>query len=150
MFIRWERKLLVHYPLVDDEHRMLLWLCRKVQLAVTSDLSDVAIRCACIELEAYTQFHLTSEENLMHEVAYPEVQQHSKIHAQLLVGLRRMTEDIRGHRVSEKTLAEFISSWLLNHIVHYDRKLANFLVASEKRPIAEQYYRQFLDEDPNI
>jgi len=150
MFIRWERKLLVNYPLVDDEHRMLIWLCRKVQLAVASDMSAVSIRSACVELEAFTQFHLTSEENLMHEIAYPDVEEHANAHAQLLLGLRRMTEDIRGRRVSEMTLAKLISQWLLYHIEHHDRKLASFLMVSKKRPIAEQYYSQLLNEDPNI
>jgi hypothetical protein len=70
MFIHWEHCLLVDYPLIDDEHRMLLWLCRKLQLAATNDMSRTAIKCAYIELEAFAQFHLVSEENLMHEVGY--------------------------------------------------------------------------------
>ncbi len=113
-------------------------------------MSEVAIRCACAELEVFTQFHLTSEDNLMHEVAYPEVVEHSKIHASLIEGLRRMTEDIKSRRVGEMAFAEFISSWLIYHIDHHDRKLGRFLVASGKRPIAEQYYRQFMKEDPSI
>jgi hypothetical protein len=35
MFIHWDRSLLVDYPLIDDEHRMLLWLCRKLQSQMT-------------------------------------------------------------------------------------------------------------------
>ena len=144
MLIHWDRSLLVDYPLIDDEHRMLLWLCRKLQASVVNDMTPTAVKCACIELEAYTQFHLTSEENLMHEVGYPEVFEHSRVHAQLHVALSRMTHDAARGKLSEITIAEFISRWLVYHIEHHDKKFGEFLISLKDRPIAEKYYSQFL------
>jgi len=138
---------MVRYPLIDDEHRMLLWLCRKVQAAIVTDMSRTAIGCACVELEVYTQFHLTSEENLMHEIGYPEVMQHIEIHKQLLLALRRMTDDIGHRKVSAINMAEFLNRWLISHIQLHDKKVVQFLSTSENRPIAEKYYAQFLSEE---
>jgi hemerythrin len=146
MFIHWERSLFVEYPLIDDEHRMMLWLCRKLQLAVTSDMPHIAIKCACIELEAFTQFHIVSEENLMHEVGYPDVFEHTKAHANLLVSLRRMTEDVTHGKLGEIGIAEFLNRWLVYHIEHHDKKVGEYLLTSAVRPIAEKYYGPFLKE----
>jgi hemerythrin len=149
VFIHWDRSLLVDYPLIVDEHRMLLWLCRKLQAAIANDMTPTAIKSACVELEAYTKFHLASEENLMHEVGYPDVFEHMRVHAQLLAALRRMTEDIAHGRFSEITIAEFLNRWLVYHIEHHDKKVGKYLISSKNRPIAEKYYSQFLKEAPN-
>lgn len=144
VFVHWEKIYSVDSLLIDTEHRMLFLLCRKMDFALKNDHSEIAIRSIILELKTYTQFHFLSEENLMQEVAYPAIFEHSEIHRKLLRGLDDLTEDIARHRTSGFSMVEFLNSWLLNHIENFDKKLGQYIATSSTRPTAEKFYRHFL------
>jgi len=143
-FVHWGKKYSVGSILIDAEHRMLFLLCRKLDFAIKNDHSEVALRTIIRELKAFTEFHFLSEENLMHEVGYPDVFEHSQIHSRLLRGLEDMTETIVKHQTSEFSMLEFLHVWLLNHIATFDTKLGTFVKSSSTRPTGEKFYEHFL------
>ena len=144
MFVHWEKQFSVGNEFLDAEHRMMFLLCRKLDFAIKNDVSERNLMCIIQELKAFSQFHFLSEENLMHEVGYPGIFQHTAIHSQLLKTLDEMTVGIVKHKTSEFSMLDFFHNWLLNHIQHADAELGNYVRSASTRPIGEKFYKHFL------
>lgn len=144
MYIHWEKELELNNDLIDTQHRMLVLLCRKLDIAIKTRQSDQTIRWVMLELKKFTEFHFVSEENLMHEIAYPEVDEHALIHADLLMQLDMMLAKIAHHKEFPEDLLYFLNKWLVQHVVQDDLKIARFAELAEKRPLGEDLYQQYL------
>jgi len=143
-FVHWENKFSISNDWIDAEHRMLFLLCRKLDYALKNDLSEILLRSILLEIKTFTEFHFLSEENLMQEIGYPGIGEHSSLHRRLLFGLEEMTGDIVRHKTSEFSMLEFLHSWLLNHIEHVDMKLGAYARSAPARPVGEKFYGHFL------
>ena len=144
MYIHWEKELELDNDLIDTQHRILVLLCRKLDIAIKTNQSEQTVRWVMQELKKFTEFHFISEENLMHEIGYPGVSDHSLIHADLLMQLDMMMAKISHHKEFPDDLLHFLNKWLIQHVVQEDLKIAEFAEYSDKRPIGENLYKQYL------
>jgi len=144
MFVHWEPNYEVGNTLVDSEHRILMMLCRKLDFAIKTDQTQVAIQNIILEMRSFTEFHFLSEETLMREISYPDRQAHADQHADLLIQLDTIVRKVLIKRVPEKDALSFLHSWLLGHIQFADRRLGAFIQTSVSRPIGEKFYNHFL------
>ena len=143
MFIHWDDKLLLGNALIDQQHRMLLLLCRRLDIAIKTEQSTDTIRSITIELRKFTEFHFFSEENLMREIGYPELDQHSNIHTDLLMQLNQMIARFHRQEYSPADTLFFLYQWLLGPVVEEDFKIGKFARHSLNQPIGENYYELF-------
>jgi hemerythrin len=144
MYVHWEDALELKNSLLDTQHRMLMLLCRKLDVAIKTRQSDRLLSLTIRELKKFTEFHFLSEENLMREIGYPDLENHSIIHTDLLVQLDMMMVKIKNHKEFPEDLLYFLNKWLVQHLVKEDLKIANFARNSERRPIGEDLYDQYL------
>lgn len=144
MFIHWDRKLEIGDTMIDTEHRMLIMLFKKLDIAIKTGQSPDAIRLVIVEVKKFAEFHFASEENLMREVGYPEFARHEAIHSGLLSQLEVLISRIFYRREYPDDLLFFLNSWTITHIGREDKKLSDFVAKSEARPMAESVYAQFL------
>ena len=144
MFIYWDKKLEIGNQLVDTEHRMLIMLFRKLDIAIKTGQSENAIRHVIVEVKKFAEFHFASEENLMREVGYPELSRHEAIHSHLLQQLEVLISRMSRRREFPEDLLFFLSNWTIRHIGLEDQKIADYVRESEARPIAEAIYSHFL------
>jgi hemerythrin len=72
----------------------------------------------------YAQFHFLSEENLMMRHRYPGLEEHQKLHHELLGSLS--THMLRDN--DEATIT-FLVNWFKAHTVQEDRKFCDFVQA---------------------
>lgn len=144
MYIHWEKELELGNDLIDTQHRMLVLLCRKLDIAIKTSRSEQTVRRIMQELQKFTEFHFVSEENLMYEIGYPRVSQHALIHSDLLMQLDIMMAKISHHKEFPEDLLHFLNKWLIKHVVEDDLKIAEYAEYSDKRPIGENLYKQYL------
>lgn len=144
MYIQWKKSLMLDNDLIDTQHRMEMLLCRKLDIAIKTKASDQSIRWIIQELKKFTEFHFVSEENLMHEIGYPEVDEHALIHADLLMQLDMTLAKINHHKEFPEDLLYFLNKWLGQHIVKDDLKVAEYIKNSLQRPIGEDLYKEYL------
>ena len=130
--------------MIDIQHRMLVLLCRKLDIAIKTRQPEQAVRWIIVELKKFTEFHFISEENLMHEIGYPGVGEHALIHTELLVQLDMMLAKISHHREFPEDLLYFLNKWLVQHLAQEDMKIVDFLRLAVHRPIGEELYEQYL------
>lgn len=144
MYVHWEKELELGNDLIDTQHRILVLLCRRLDMAIKVRQSEQSLRWIMEELKKFTEFHFISEENLMHELGYPEVTEHALIHADLLMQLDLMLAKIHHHKEFPEDLLFFLNKWLIQHVVTEDLKIAEYVKLSKSRPIGENLYSEYL------
>ncbi|MBW8078417.1 MAG: hypothetical protein GJU76_10165 [Gallionella sp.] len=149
MYIHWQKKLELGNDMIDMQHRIQVLLCRKLDMAIKTKQSDQTIRWIIIELKKFTEFHFVSEENLMHEIDYPEAGEHALIHTELMMQFDMMVAKISHHKEFPEDLLYFLNKWLVQHVAVEDLKIAEFARHSAKRPLGEELYRQYLLHSDN-
>ena len=82
---KWDNKLNIGDMLIDNEHRILLLLSRKLDLTIKMKRPDVEQNAAIFELKKIAEFHFLSEENLMRETSFPGMREHAELHTELLM-----------------------------------------------------------------
>ncbi len=144
MYIHWDRTYETGQPLIDAEHRLLVMLFRKLDVAVKLKLSGITIARIVVEVQRFVEFHFTSEENLMVETEYPGLDAHRAAHRGLLAEFKKMTANLAFHREYPEDLLYFMVNWLIGHIAKEDQKVARHTLNSPARPVAELIYAEYL------
>lgn len=145
MCIQWKKNLELGNDLIDIQHRMLILLYRKLDIVIKSHASEKTIRLVILEIKKFAEFHFVSEETLMHEIGYPDVDNHAIAHTGLLRQLESMLIKINQHQESPDELLGFLSKWIENHIMHDDLKIAEYLKECPRRPIGEHLYYEYFN-----
>ncbi|MBY0577549.1 MAG: hemerythrin family protein [Burkholderiales bacterium] len=144
MHIYWDKQFEIGNTLIDTEHRMLIMLFRKLDIAIKTRQPHKTILRIIVEAKKFAEFHFISEENLMYELNYPELAKHEVMHSQLLAQLEILISRISHKREFPDDLLFFMNKWLVTHIGKEDSKIALYAMNSEQRPIGEEMYSQFL------
>ena len=116
-FAEWDPRLETGNQTVDSQHRQLFGMVNELHEAIT-DHNDVAVLGGILyQLQRYTAVHFRSEEDLMVEVAYPDLERHHRLHLELA----DQTADLAAKYLSGEitlglTLATFLRDWLNTHI----------------------------------
>ncbi|MBW8072364.1 MAG: bacteriohemerythrin [Ferrovum sp.] len=144
MYIHWDKSYEIGNPLIDTEHRLLIMLFRKLDVAIKSAESEATLMRILFEIKKFADFHFTSEENLMHEIGYSGTEAHEAIHSALLAQLEVMIGRVSKKREMPDDLLYFMNEWILRHIALEDQNIADFARFSEHRPIGEFTYPEYL------
>jgi hemerythrin-like metal-binding protein len=144
MFIRWSDKHALGNVLIDTQHRMLMMLCRKLDIAIKTQQSEQTLQRIMLEVKKFAEFHFVSEQNLMHEIGFSEVDAHSRLHTALLIDLQVELSKIRHRAEFPEDLLYSLKEWLVSHIEQEDSKIVAYVRDSASRPIGENLYNEYL------
>lgn len=150
MYIHWNSTMETGQPLMDAEHRIMVMLFRKLDVALKTHQTEATLNHICQELKRCVEFHFASEENIMRETRYPEFAAHQIIHTELLMKLNEFVSKIVNHREFHDDLLDFLYKWLIEHIAKEDQQVAEHVRNSMNRPVAEICYPEYLFIPPKI
>ncbi len=73
----------------------------------------------------------------MREIAYPQLERHCEIHAKIIDEMNQFIKEIATMDIQafELELAIFIEKWIVQHILHEDKKIKYFLDKGEDMQI---------------
>ncbi len=132
--IKWRDSYSVGVDKFDQEHMLLVELINEMFIIVR-DRGDVAtLGDAVAKLIDYTKVHFTDEEEAMEQVNYPLLEEHKKIHADLLEQVLRF--QVRMDKEGEEMrtdLYKFLRDWLINHILDEDMKYSGYFQDEAER-----------------
>lgn len=115
-------------PLVDKEHRELFRIIDDVYRIMTDELAfdkyDGIVHLL-EELRDYTKFHFKDEELYMESIHYEGLEAQKRAHRAFVSRLEEMDLDTIDENQQEtlEDLMEFLTEWLVNHILHTDKKI---------------------------
>lgn len=129
-------KYSIGIPEMDAQHARWIELIERFRAAAADHLLDPqGLDAACHALEqllAYTKHHFASEERLIAEYGYPDLEPHRRRHRELEADVARLLDEIREHRTRTTPLKLnlLITIWLMEHIMSEDLAYARFLRAT--------------------
>ena len=125
---RWRPEYETGVAAMDDEHRELFSAADALHRGLNEHKGREALQDALAALVRYGQTHFPSEEKLLAETDYPEVDQHKRLHEELMRQIRDLDERCRKGGVDiDRELLNFIKMWIINHILTDDQKYATYL-----------------------
>lgn len=130
--VQWSDKLSLGVPQIDDQHKELIRIANGLIKAVHRGKDKIALDRILKKLREYTVFHFSSEEKLMEDIRYPGRGDQAREHARLkkeVKSYQRMA--YQKEDLTPDTILEFMTGWLLRHILDYDRELAKFIHEKE-------------------
>ena len=79
------------------------------------------------EMIQYTASHFNDEEAYMEQIAYPELKMHQEEHKRFKLKASHFCLDTMKNETSvPEEILQFLSKWLINHILHSDMKFKVF------------------------
>jgi len=134
--IQWSPRFATGIPAIDVQHRNLVEVIHKLQLALETGQPHKETMEIMQFLLGYVDEHFTLEEAYMEHIGYPGLPQHRKLHEQLRIQVNalhdRLSNDEPG---SAMELSLLLFHWLRDHILHDDFSYV-FHAQERKKPKA--------------
>lgn len=113
---------------IDDEHKELFRIIGEVHRVIVHDyVHDKYDEIVHLleELKNYTKFHFGDEEEYMAAINYEGLEAQKKAHDAFVSRLEEMDLEYidDNQQKSLEELLEFLVGWLVNHILHMDKKI---------------------------
>lgn len=133
-YLEWDKKYEVGNIEIDSEHRVFVRLIQKIITAVENKKNLLYIERLINEIYKYADFHFYSEETIMYEIDYPDIEMHQREHRELMLDLKNMIV-VSNNESFSRPMSEFIDfliKWFRHHTVNVDKKLAEYIRAVKK------------------
>lgn len=140
----WRDQMSLNYPPLDEEHKAFLSVVNEAQTAAEAqDLKT--IEHVFEECYDYARNHFSHEENIMEKISFPDIEPHMRSHQVFIKNVSEMrgqyevAPSLEDKAVIARKLADFLSVWLLGHILSRDKLLKPYLVRLRNIPPAMNY-----------
>lgn len=136
--IVWNDTLVTGIDKIDEQHQILINLFNEANSQLSVNNNADFLEQITRDMLSYALYHFETEEELMQQYGYRDdniesLDAHILQHRSFSSKVIAVRNDIKaGTLISREDLLAFLNSWLINHILNTDMKLATFLLASEK------------------
>lgn len=134
--INWNSALALGHSTIDSQHQHLVDLLNQLYDAIQDREGVTILRTVLKELEHYTEYHFSTEDELMRETRHEFAEDHRQEHLEMILRLRDFRNDLESSFASPQLLLEFLQHWLITHIAGADRLLVSALSRNSGLPAA--------------
>jgi hemerythrin len=128
--ISWDTSLETGDPEIDEQHRELFRRIDQLLAATRDRRARTEVGRLLTFLGDYVVVHFKSEEQLMVEADYPELEAHRGEHQRFVDEYARLFEDYRADGPGPVFVIKFgnrVTAWLCEHICRTDRRFVDHL-----------------------
>jgi methyl-accepting chemotaxis protein len=120
--IKWNHEMLTGVSDIDKQHRQLVALINDLHHALREGRTQQRMKEILDELVEYTKHHFTFEEQMMMRCNYPDLNNHKRLHENLV---RQVLSIYEGFESGKNCIGietfNFLKDWLTNHILRVDK-----------------------------
>ncbi|MBU0673729.1 MAG: bacteriohemerythrin [Proteobacteria bacterium] len=131
--MEWTEDFSVQISEIDDQHRRWIEIMNEMhETLIKGDVQKVQNITEKIlkDMQDYTRFHFTTEEDFLKKIGFPELAQHKKQHSKFYVQVHELLKDVQEEKMVLNTeIMKTMSSWFLNHILVEDMKYSRFVAS---------------------
>ncbi|MDD2852222.1 MAG: bacteriohemerythrin [Desulfuromonadaceae bacterium] len=125
--VEWDEGFDLGISEFDEHHRHLLLLVNMTYDGFTHGASHDEIGAVLNELARYTEYHFTAEEHWMEMIQYPRLAEHKEEHRLFSQRVENFhNEFLDGNAALPLNVLQFLTSWLIDHILKSDTAYGNF------------------------
>ena len=126
LYIVWSEENEVGIPIIDEQHRGIISTINSLHYFMQTGKSGEIIKPILIMLEQYTIIHFNTEESLIEDAGYPDLENHRKLHDNLLANTRNFFIELNKSE-DPAILLKFLKDWWLTHINVEDKKYVSLV-----------------------
>ncbi len=126
----WRKNYITNIDRVDSEHKIFFDLINEIYSASINSSSLDRIKRMLAELIKYAEFHFISEENLMLDIEYPEIESHKDLHEKLIKEIKAFKGELEHKPQGIHRLVQFLFEWFINHTINEDKKITKYFLSS--------------------
>ena len=131
----WNDSLITGVPEIDEQHHILVHTLNEAGEKLSHGASLEDYEAITQQLLSYALYHFDTEEALMQACGYEhanasDAQRHQTQHRSFTQRVMAVRDDLKaGILPPPDPLLGFLNSWLLDHIMLTDKRLATFILA---------------------
>ena len=142
--VAWREQMSLNYLPLDQEHQEFLKVVnRSLGVAQVGDFQGMdRVFDACYD---YVRNHFSHEEDIMERIRFPDMKAHMQAHRTFIKNISEFRQKYESAKTVEKKqewavrTADFLSLWLLGHILSRDKLLKPYLVRLRHLPPRMNY-----------
>jgi len=115
---------------IDNQHREIEEVAAALIEAVEARDKWHIVHYIVVRLYELLRFHFTVEEAMMRITGFPDIEDHKRVHAEMLQLVERMKTATLDPKFAEHADLLRKQFSFLTHIVDHDKRLADFLVSN--------------------
>jgi len=132
--IQWEESYSVGNQTIDSQHKKLIEMINTMIRNEHTDVDSEVISNVLSEMIEYAGSHFKDEEAYMEQIAYPELKMHKEEHKQFKLKASHFCLATMKDKTSvPEEVLQFLSKWLINHILNSDMKYKTFYESKNKK-----------------
>ena len=131
---QWDSNLETGYAKIDSQHKQLIGMVNKLIEASSSGKDAAVVMEALDFLARYAIEHFADEEQLQQSYKYPDYAGHKRKHDDFKVVVGDLIQRVKNEGPTEELIEDVcftIGSWLLEHIMGDDFRMAKFIKAAD-------------------
>lgn len=132
--LHWRPNMSLGVEDIDDDHKALIEVLNRLHYQMVAGDEPRQIESVFDELAAYCSRHFVREEALMEQCGYPDGEAHARMHLELADRLQRYRDEYHADAegFDHAAFYDFLSEWLLVHVLEEDMKLAPYMRSRDK------------------
>ena len=119
MFIIWKPEYILGIPIIDDQHRGITTTINSLYFGTQNNFIKNILRPIVDTMESYTNIHFQTEEMFHEMIAFPEAEEHKKLHRELSSKLNKVGHNSLLNNDPHEFM-DFLKKWWINHICNED------------------------------
>ena len=127
--IEWTEEFSVGIDEIDRQHRKWISIVNELHDSIIEKRGMNSLKELIGEMEEYTDFHFSAEEEMLQKAGWPELDRHKRIHFSFKQQVTQLKRDISsGEMVLRSQVMSVIKNWLTDHILKEDREYSEFIL----------------------
>ena len=114
--LKWDDSYSVNDPELDAQHQRLFSIINSIPDEFNNDVA----RQILLRFITHANEHFATEEQMMKDIGYPQLEKHKNIHSDLLLQLGNIATNNFPDQQSLTDFKTFISDWIYNHFLKED------------------------------
>ena len=133
--IVWDDSLSLSDATMDEHHRHLVQLLNRTYDDFANGAPAEMLGGVIHDLLNYATYHFSTEERLMAESAYPDLEEHRDEHSRFVLKIAKLQKNFQeGDRNLSFETISFLKNWIVHHIRESDVRYGEFATSSPSPP----------------
>lgn len=136
--VMWSDVMSVKLDDIDEQHKGLVLLINNLFNAIINNDSVKILEETFLKLQEYVGVHFRYEEGLMEKARFPDLEEHKILHKRFEENTVAMYNTYKKDGPTPELLLKLqtdLLGWLINHILHVDKKAGNHINRVLKRKV---------------
>lgn len=118
----WSNQYSLNHTVIDEQHKKLFEISNTIEvLGLQTCKEDLAALLK--ELFAYMREHFSEEEAYMQSIAYPLLEEHRKMHEEIIEATTKLLKETKSMIALQKKLKMTSKYYFVQHILDHDLKI---------------------------